>query len=423
MKSLLVRWVKNMKVKKLLSVVFYSYKKKVLSKTFIFMHLMYFVIFAISIGASVIGSISNTNTPPTPYIIVIDDTGLNYKSLYNSERYILDFDGTLDDAKDLVLNRSVQAVVILDADENLMPVFQFITYDNSNTFLTSTLRSDASSLHSFVYMQIHSIPINAFVPNTTSEVLKENADSIEKVEMITFLSMAIIIVLMIVAFPALSIISNDIIYEKSDRTMELIVSSVSSKNLYYSKIMVGFLLTLTELLGVALMAVIGISVLIHFGSAGSSGTLYVISQALSYMTSEINVGLTIFTVITYATLMLLLYLVLTVIFVSFATDIETGGYWMLIPLMGMIIFSQMSIAVPTNPNSILSSILAYLPLSSGYALPIKILFDTASVWEVIISTILLLGTLGVITYYGQFIFAKNVIKYSSKRKNKKLVKA
>lgn len=423
MKSLLVRWVKNMKVKKLLSVVFYSYKKKVLSKTFIFMHLMYFVIFAISIGASVIGSISNTNTPPTPYIIVIDDTGLNYKSLYNSERYILDFDGTLDDAKDLVLNRSVQAVVVLNADENLMPVFQFITYDNSNTFLTSTLRSDASGLHSFVYMQIHSIPVNAFVPNTTSEVLKENADSIEKVEMITFLSMAIIIVLMIVAFPALSIISNDIIYEKSDRTMELIVSSVSSKNLYYSKIMVGFLLTLTELLGVALMAVIGISVLIHFGSAGSSGTLYVISQALSYMTSEINVGLTIFTVITYATLMLLLYLVLTVIFVSFATDIETGGYWMLIPLMGMIIFSQMSIAVPTNPNSILSSILAYLPLSSGYALPIKILFDTASIWEVIISTILLLGTLGVITYYGQFIFAKNVIKYSSKRKNKKLVKA
>jgi len=407
-----------MKVKKLMSVVWYSYKKKVFSKTFIFMHLFYFAIFALSIGASLIFAFSSEETPSEPTIILIDQTTFDYGVYFSSDSYIKDFNGTLTEAMSEVNDSKARGVVVIDANDEGMPVFTIITYDNSNTALLSQLEIDARNVHGIIYMIKNGIPGDAFVPSIDMQVLKEDADSVEKVAMITGLSVLIIMVLMIVSFPALSIISNDIIYEKSDRTMELIVSSVSSHSIFHSKILVGFLLTLTELIGLSLMVLLGIGVVIRFGSSVDEGFLQLISQGLVYLRSEINVGLTVFTVVGYASLMLTLYMTATVVFVSFATDIETGGYWMLIPVMAMVILSQLSLAVPMNPTSALSRFLAYFPLSSGFVLPVKILFDTASNWEIAISTSILALSIFLSIYYGKKVFAKNAIKYSDRQRKK-----
>jgi ABC-type Na+ efflux pump permease subunit len=59
-----------------------------------------------------------------------------------------------------------------------------------------------------------------------------------------------------------------------------------------------------------------------------------------------------------------------------------------------------------------------MPFSSGFALPVKIMYGLTNPTELVISTAILLLTIVVIYLVGQRIFSSNIIKYSFKKKKK-----
>jgi ABC-2 type transport system permease protein len=216
-----------------------------------------------------------------------------------------------------------------------------------------------------------------------------------------------------ICFPALTVVSNDIIYEKTDKTIELIVSSVSTRTLYLSKIMVGFLLILTEVMLIVVLGLIGVIVVNAFGNLPAFAGVATAFKAVDIINKIIIFGL-------YLALMLFLYLILVIIVSSLTTDIETAGYLLMIAVLPMTIFSYMALSVPFNPsNSFFTKLLTYLPLSSGFTLPIKIMLDLSSPLEIAISTALLLSTTFFIYIIGERIFKKNIIKYSNKIRKRK----
>jgi ABC-type Na+ efflux pump permease subunit len=390
------------------------------------MHLAFIGIFLITLGIGVIVGFSLESSGVTPSsIIVIDKTeNTNYRevfetlitSLPNFKKYDIRNDAPYveENALKQVNAKEKQAVVLMTKADG-MPSFEIITYDYANTNLRSSIMADLTVFHQKIYIIENGIDEQKFyTPSITERALNPNAQSPEEVSVISIVSTAIIILVSMICFPALTVVSNDIIYEKTDRTIELIVSSVSTRTLYLSKIMVGFLLILTEVMLIVVLGIIGIIVVNAFGNLPAFAGVATAIEAVGLINKIIIFGL-------YLALMLFLYLILVIIVSSLTTDIETAGYLLLIAVLPMTIFSYMALSVPFNPsNSFFTNLLTYLPLSSGFTLPIKIMLDLSSPWEIVISTALLLATTVFIYIIGERIFRKNIIKYSNKMRNRKI---
>lgn len=410
-----------MKVRELLSVVLYSYKKKVLSKGFIIMHLAFIGVFimTIAIGLIIGFSMESSGVTRDSIIVVFDDR--DYRSVFEDlvafthgfEKYEVRNDSFVESFKNQVKNKKKQALIEVTKGTDA-PSYNIITSDYSNTNLIAEIKADLVLFNQRIYLLEHGIDEGQFYnPSITQEVLDPNAQSQSEVQIASIVSTAIIILVSIICFPALTVISNDIIYEKSDRTIELIVSSVSSKNLYISKILVGLLMILTEVVLIVFLGLIGIGTIMAFDKLPAFSGLIAIVNVSSLIAKILIFGL-------YLILMLLLYLIMVIIVSSLTTDIETAGYLLLIAILPMTIFSYMALSVPYNPsNSPFSLILTYLPLASGFTLPVKIMYGLTNMYELLSSTMLLIATTIVIYVVGLRIFSKNIIKYSFKKKSKK----
>lgn len=409
-----------MKAKELLSVVLYSYKKKVLSKGFIIMHLAFIGIFLITMGIGIaIGfSIGSSGVTKDSIIVIIDDK--DHQDLFKTmikknpsfKKYDIKSKAFYDTAVDEVKNKDKQAIIEI-IKEGSVPTYNIITNDYSNTNLINEIKGDLLLFNQKLFLLENDIDEGEFyTPQITQGILDPNAQTQGEVQIATIVSMAIIILISIICFPALTVVSNDIIYEKSDRTIELIVSSVSTKNLYISKILVGLMMVLTEVLIIVVFGLIGIGTISAFSQLETFSAILSIINVASLISNILVFGL-------YVSLMLLLYLLLVIIVSSLTTDIETAGYLLLIPLLPMTIFSYMALSVPYNPsNSPFSLIMTYMPFSSGFALPVKIMYGLTNPTELVISTAILLLTIVVIYLIGQRIFSSNIIKYSFKKKKK-----
>ena len=136
-----------MKAKELLSVVLYSYKKKVLSKGFIIMHLAFIGIFLITMGIGIaIGfSIGSSGVTKDSIIVIIDDK--DHQDLFKTmikenpsfKKYDIKSKAFYDTAVDEVKNKDKQAIIEI-IKEGSVPTYNIITNDYSNTNLINEIK-------------------------------------------------------------------------------------------------------------------------------------------------------------------------------------------------------------------------------------------------------------------------------------------
>ena len=226
--------------------------------------------------------------------------------------------------------------------------------------------------------------------------------------------------------------------EKTNRIIEVIISSVKPFQLMMGKIIGVSLVALTQfVLWILLTGVlyVGFSAAIGLSNPGmlSSGTVMTQEitandimgnesvQQILQIAQSIDFGTIIFCFIIFFVLGYLLYATLYAAIGSLVdnnTDSQQFSLPVTVPLMIAIISS---FYIVNNPDSSLSVWLSMIPFTSPISMMVRIPFGVP-IWQIVLSVLLLAGTFVFMTWFAAKIYRTGILMYGKKLSYKEIFK-
>lgn len=212
---------------------------------------------------------------------------------------------------------------------------------------------------------------------------------------------AIGIITIIIVMWYTSMIANAIANEKSSRIMEILLAATSARVQYFGKIIGIFALVTTHLL---IYVIAGFTT---FNFFKENSFVKRLASNLNGVTLSFIIYAVIFVLVSVA-----LYLVLTSMIASLINDnAQVQQAIQPISMIAMVGY-VFSFIMTQMPNNLLIRILSYIPFASQSMMPIRLVTHTEG-WPAAISALLIaVITLFLLLWFGQGIYARNVLSYS-----------
>lgn len=294
---------------------------------------------------------------------------------------------------------------------------------SSITETKTALALSKLGLHAEQMNEIYSSPKIDYV--YTKEDVKQGEEGSNMI-MSTVFPIVILPFFMLTIF-LVQMIGAEVNDEKTTRGMEIIISNVSPKTHFFSKVLAGNIFVLSQGFLLFLYAGIGLLARNIIGEKGVTGgftseignTIHQIMESsigdkLIYII-PLTLGLMILTFIAYS--------LLAGILASMTTNIEDFQQLqtpiMIISLVGY----YLSILANVFGGSIFIKICAYIPFISAILAPSLLVLGQFSILEMLISMILTIVTVALLIHYGLRIYKVGILNYSSKDLWKKMFKA
>ena len=215
--------------------------------------------------------------------------------------------------------------------------------------------------------------------------------------------------------------------EKTTKGMEIIISNVSPKTHFFSKVIAGNLFVILQ--GVLLFAYLGLGLLIRklIGGANIANgmgdeVITVISQLLSS-----DIGSKLSYIIPMVLLLMLLtfigYSLLAGILASMTTNIEDFQQLQTPIMILSLVGYYLSMMAGMFNGALFIKIFAFIPFISAILAPSLLVLGQFSIVEFIISTLIMILTNYLLIKYGLKIYKVGILNYSSKDLWKKMFKA
>lgn len=208
------------------------------------------------------------------------------------------------------------------------------------------------------------------------------------------------------------IIMNDIAVEKGSKMLEFIFSSVKAGTYLAGKI---FGIILSMLVHFGIYVILG---LLAFAIAKVTGFYDKFINMLGLNIGEILSGLNlplIGQIVLFMVLGIIIYIILSAMLGSLVQKQEDAGK-MATPIMLIIMFAYfVSISFVGSEPNIFIKILSYVPFVSTFFMPMRLIYENASLMQGAISLIIL--GLGIIVMYviAAKVYKKNILNYSSNK--------
>lgn len=208
------------------------------------------------------------------------------------------------------------------------------------------------------------------------------------------------------------IIMNDIAVEKGSKMLEFIFSSVKAGTYLAGKI---FGIILSMLVHFGIYVILG---LLAFAIAKATGFYDKFINMLGLNIGEILSGLNlplIGQIVLFMVLGIIIYIILSAMLGSLVQKQEDAGK-MATPIMLIIMFAYfVSISFVGSEPNIFIKILSYVPFVSTFFMPMRLIYENASLMQGAISLIIL--GLGIIVMYviAAKVYKKNILNYSSNK--------
>ena len=402
---------------KLRYLTFTSLKKKLTSKWFIVVNIL--LLIAISVIANIdniIKAFGGDFLEPTK-IYVVDNTNETYEV----------FEKTFDETNKIVLkqndikleksdrqtkylskkmeeDKSKNIIIEINKDEKNMMDANIITYDTVDSFLYQNIVNALNTSKATLALsksnidteELESIYKTIDVERTyLSDDAKENSDMMETIS-------NILIPMLIVPFFFLIIIITQMIgaeinEEKSSKSMEIIISSVSPKTHFASKLL-------------------SVNLTKSSGFIESLGTKYV-DMAKEFTNTSM------FTDIVHAIPIFIILLILSFIAYSLVAGIlasvttNSEDYSQLqTPLMLVLLFAYyLAIVASMYENSVFIKVAGFVPFISAIVAPVLLILGQMSIVEVLISIAILVLTNWLLIRYGLRVYKVGILNYNSNK--------
>lgn len=357
-----------------------------------------------------------------------------YKNMTNNSDEAFDFKRTKKDAKEIIEDDKDAWVLVIDNDsENVIRAklvsegyasateYAQITMIMNN--VKSTLALAESNISASELAKI-SDPIEL-----DREILDENKkNEAESTQMI----MSTVFPLVILPFFALTIflvqmVGAEVNDEKTTRGMEIIISNVSPKVHFFSKVIASILFVLIQGALLIAYAAIGIGIRTYSGSNNILGaTSFDISSLLDGIVSS-DVTSQLGYVIPLALVLMILtfigYALLAGILASMTTNTEDFQQLQMPIVILSLVGYYLAMMAGVFDGSLFIKIFAFVPFISAILAPSLLILGQMGIFEFVIAIILMILTNYILIKYGLRIYKVGILNYSSKGLWKKMFKA
>lgn len=299
------------------------------------------------------------------------------------------------------------------ADSILVASLSALLSQTHQTLALSSLVSSAEEFESIMS------PINI-----ENKVLNESVEVSEDRQNLIFM------VITSIYFTMLSFsttVANEVIYEKSTKTLELILTSVSAKAHFLSKMIVGWLAIFIQMLLVCVYVFMWFIIRngVDQGSkliamASKAGLLNTGCKTFSELLGQVHIEpsflLKLLFILAFLYTGILFIQMILVILSSFIANVEEAGniqapFYLI--LMGTYYFT-LSVNTPYQMSEGIGFLLSFLPFFSMLFMPCRLLIQNVSLFELLLSYMISFGAIFLVVKEGSAIYQRGVLDYSSK---------
>ena len=420
-----------------------SLLKKIKNKTFIIANILLLIVLISITNIDKIVTFFGGDFNKENIIYVVDNTNKTYnmfESSLKSSKSIIDTNvkyklKQLDDEKDLkkkIKDDKKIGIVINDNKENIIDV-KIITYGYINTSLYELLNNSINSSKQFLALENINISKEELVKISKKVDIKREFIEKDKSEKEEQLNMVMSVITPIIILPfffliilVIQMIGAEINEEKTTRGMEIIISNVSAKVHFFSKILAANLFVIMQ--SILLIGYSFIGILIR-GSSVKTIDISSLGELNEIMENASNLGIY-EKIINYMPLILVLmfltllaYSLLAGILASMTTNMEDFQQLQTPIIVISLVGFYLSIMNPLFEGSLFIRIFSYIPFISAIISPSLLITGVIGFKDIVLSILLMIVIIYLLIKYGLKIYKEGILNYSSNKLFKKMFKA
>ena len=417
-----------------------SLNKKIKTKWFLIANVIFAILIIGLINIDSVIKLFGGDFDDTQEILVIDEVGSfdMFKSMFDeSSKYLTDFvdtdvtkyDGNYDDGLALVEDEEKILLVIKKDDDNYIKA-SVVSNEDLGSITNTLINTTLSGIRSQIVLSEYDISLEQYANINKSVELEKVILSEENMDY----NMVAVSIMQIITMPLfmliiflVQMIGAEVNEEKTTRSMEIIISNVSPKTHFLSKVLSsnlfviiqGGLLIIFALLGIGVRYIISDGNLL--GGLGGEVTSFVDGLSINGVMDTLGLMLPILLVMVLLTFFA--YSLLAGILASMTTNLEDFQQLQTPIVIISLVGYYLSMMASMFNGSVFIKIMSYLPFISSLLSPTLYVMGEIGLIDLIISILLLIVTIYLLIKYGLRIYKVGILNYSQSGLWKKMFKA
>lgn len=419
-----------------------SLEKKIKNKTFIIVNILLFIVLVALMNIDKIVLFFGGNFDKQNNIMIVDNTNKTYEIFKNTmekEETIIDTGlkykiTKIDDEKKArkKVKKDEDIVIVINEDDDNIIKTTMITYGYINSNLYQLINSSITIAKQNLAMEEVGISpddlnkISKSVEIKREYVEKNKSEEEEKNEFVMGVVTPIVILpfFMLITL-VVQMVGAEINEEKSTRSMEIIISNVSTKVHFFSKILASNLFIVMQCLLLGVYSLIGMLL-----RGGKSLESIQNIDAISQVTSGIDINGILNSVISDIPMVIILmiitlfgYSLLAGILASMTTNMEDFQQLQTPIFVVSLVGFYLAIMNSMFDGALFIRILSYVPFISAILSPSLLVTGVIGFKDILLSILLMVVVIYLLIKYGLKIYKEGILNYSSTKLWKKMLEA
>lgn len=419
-----------------------SLEKKIKNKTFIIVNILLFIVLVALMNIDKIVLFFGGNFDKQNNIMIVDNTNKTYEIFKNTmekEETIIDTGlkykiTKIDDEKKArkKVKKDEDIVIVINEDDDNIIKTTMITYGYINSNLYQLINSSITAAKQNLAMEEVGISpddlnkISKSVEIKREYVEKNKSEEEEKNEFVMGVVTPIVILpfFMLITL-VVQMVGAEINEEKSTRSMEIIISNVSTKVHFFSKILASNLFIVMQCLLLGVYSLIGMLL-----RGGKSLESIQNIDAISQVTSGMDINGILNSVISDIPMVIILmiitlfgYSLLAGILASMTTNMEDFQQLQTPIFVVSLVGFYLAIMNSMFDGALFIRILSYVPFISAILSPSLLVTGVIGFKDILLSILLMVVVIYLLIKYGLKIYKEGILNYSSTKLWKKMLEA
>ena len=419
-----------------------SLQKKMKNKTFIIVNILLLIVLVALINIDRVVMLFGGNFDKQNNIMVLDNTNKTYeifKKTIDSEETIIDTGlkykiTKIDDEKKArkKVKKDEDIVIVINEDDDNIIKTTMITYGYINSNLYQLINSSITIAKQNLAMEEVGISpddlnkISKSVEIKREYVEKNKSEEEEKNEFVMGVVTPIVILpfFMLITL-VVQMVGAEINEEKSTRSMEIIISNVSTKVHFFSKILASNLFIVMQCLLLGVYSLVGMLL-----RGGKSLDSIQNIDAISQVTSGIDINGILNSVMSDIPMVIILmiitlfgYSLLAGILASMTTNMEDFQQLQTPIFVVSLVGFYLAIMNSMFDGALFIRILSYVPFISAILSPSLLVTGVIGFKDILLSILLMVVVIYLLIKYGLKIYKEGILNYSSTKLWKKMLEA
>jgi len=417
-----------------------SLNKKIKTKWFLIANLIFAILIVGLINIDMVIKFFGGEFEETQEILVIDEVGVfdNFNVYFTEgSKYLTDYvdtsvtkfnDSYEDGEKKVSEDDSILLVISYD-DENYIKA-KLVSNEVVGSITSTLINSALTSIRSGIVLSEYNITLDEY-QNINKSVMIENVilsedDMEDNMAAVSIMQVITMPLFMLIIF-LVQMIGAEVNEEKTTKSMEIIISNVSPKTHFLSKVLSSNLFVIIQ--GALLLLFVGIGILFRYiitdgnliGELGGEMTGFIEGLSLNGVMDTLSLMLPILLVMILLTFFA--YSLLAGILASMTTNLEDFQQLQTPIVIISLVGYYLSMMASMFSGSVFIKIMSYMPFISSMLSPTLYVMGEIGLIDLLISIVLLIGTIFVLMKYGLRIYKVGILNYSQTGLWKKMFKA